>query len=87
MQYVLQKYTLRTCHESAQSGPPKVCFHLGMGFVLSFFWLHSIFGTMQELKAWARLVGFNCDTSIGLWTNGTKGILAFVITSKQVGHR
>jgi hypothetical protein len=51
MQYVLQKYTLRTCHESAQSGPPKVCFHLGMGFVLSFFWLHSIFGTMQELKA------------------------------------
>jgi hypothetical protein len=27
MQYVLQKYTLYTCHESAQNGPPIVCFH------------------------------------------------------------
>jgi hypothetical protein len=28
MQQVLQKYTLHTCCESAQSGPPVVCFHL-----------------------------------------------------------
>jgi hypothetical protein len=27
MQHVLQKYILRTCHKSAQSGPPIVCFH------------------------------------------------------------
>jgi hypothetical protein len=28
MQYILQKYTLHTCYESTQSGPPVVCFHL-----------------------------------------------------------
>jgi hypothetical protein len=28
MQHVLQKYTLYTCHKSAQSGPPVMCFHL-----------------------------------------------------------
>jgi hypothetical protein len=27
MQYILQKYTLHTCYESTQSGPPIVCFH------------------------------------------------------------
>jgi hypothetical protein len=27
MQYVLQEYILHTCHESAQSGPPLMCFH------------------------------------------------------------
>jgi hypothetical protein len=87
MQYVLQKYILHTCHESAQSGPPIMCFHPGMGFMFHFFWFHSICGTMQKLKAWARLVGFNYDTSIGVRTNGTKGTLAFVNTSNQVGHR
>jgi hypothetical protein len=28
MQYILQEYTLHTCHESAQSGPFVMCFHL-----------------------------------------------------------
>jgi hypothetical protein len=28
MQYVLQISILHTCHESAQSGPSIVCFHL-----------------------------------------------------------
>jgi hypothetical protein len=28
MYHVLQKYTLNTCCESAQSGPPIMCFHL-----------------------------------------------------------
>jgi hypothetical protein len=27
MQYVLQKYTLYTCHENAQSGSSVMCFH------------------------------------------------------------
>jgi hypothetical protein len=49
MQYIWQKYNLYTCRESAQSGPPIVCFHLKG---LSFEWRYckALFGLQRRFK-------------------------------------
>jgi hypothetical protein len=41
MQHILQKYTLHTCHESAQNGPSKCAFTLSI--------------MMKELRKWLKL--------------------------------